>query len=109
MSSPQRGCQTRHGMNPSEEVRDSGQYVVNATESSLEEALNGFIGKFVGWPFTAAPGFLIDAYGSRTDVFASVVHTTPAKAEGREAGGFPVDGVAAVIDVSDNLGIENLR
>jgi hypothetical protein len=58
--------------------------------------------------FTAAPGFLVDGE-SRTEGFACVVHTTPAIQEGRDAGGLPADGVAAVIDAIDHLDLENLR
>src|SRR5207245_2716611 len=71
-------------------------------------ALNKFIGKFVGWPFAAAPGFVVDDDGNRTEAFACVIHTTPPNKDGRDSG-FPADGVAAVIDTSDNLDIEGLR
>jgi hypothetical protein len=96
-------------MRASAEVHQAAQEVVVAATASLADALNGFIAKFVGWPFTAAPGFVVDEDGNRTDAFVSVVHTTPAKIDGPNAGGFPADGVAAVIDASERLDLEGLR
>src|SRR5580700_10175238 len=95
-------------MDPSTALHDAAREVIAAPASSLTAVLNGFIVKFVGWPFTAAPGFLVNGE-SRTEIFACVVHTTPAIQEGRDAGGLTADGVAAVIDASDHLDLENLR
>src|SRR5947207_5681375 len=93
-------------MDVSQEVKRAAQDVIAAPPASLADALNVFVGTFVGWPFIAAPGFAVDDEGNRSDVFACVIHTTPAK-DG--AGGFPADSVAAVIDASENLGLEDLR
>ncbi len=96
-------------MDVSDEVHRSAQEVISAPAASLANALNTFIAKFVGWPFTAAPGFVVDDDGNRTDAFACVIHTTPARKDGRDAGGFPADGVATVIDAVENLDLEGLR
>ena len=76
--------------------------------SHTRATVNKFIATFLGWPFTASAGFVVDGE-SRTDAFACVVHTTPAHTEGPGEGGFPADGVAAVIDVSHDLDLANLR
>ena len=94
-------------MDMSQTVHQSAQEVIAARPTSLADALNTFVGTFVGWPFTAAPGFVEDYDGNRSDVFACVIHTTPAAKGGPV--GLPADGVAAVIDASENLGIEDLR
>ena len=94
-------------MDASQEVHQSAQEIIAAPPASLAAALITFVGTFVGWPFTAAPGFVVDDDGNRTDAFACVIHTTPARKDG--AGGFPADGVAAVIDASETLDLEGLR
>ena len=96
-------------MDPSQEVHAAAQQLCAATESTVAEALNGFIGKFVGWPFSAAPGFVVDADGNRTETFASVSYTTSRNVGGPHAEGFPADGVAAVIDAGENLDLDSLR
>jgi hypothetical protein len=93
-------------MDVSQEMRQAAQNVIAAPPDSFADALNGFVRTFVGWPFAAASGCAVDDDGNQSDVFASVIHTTPAK-DG--TGGFPADGVAAVIDASDNLDIDGLR
>jgi hypothetical protein len=89
-----------------QEMRQAAQDVTAASPDSFADALNGFVRRFVGWPFTAASGFAVDEAGNQSDVFASVIHTTPAK-DG--TGGVPADGVAAVIDASESLDINGLR
>ena len=94
-------------MDASQEVHQAAQEVIAAPPASLVDALNTFVRTFVGWPFTAAPGFVVDDDGSRTDAFACVIHTTPASKDG--ADGFPADCVGTVIDASENLNLEGLR
>jgi hypothetical protein len=96
-------------MNPSQEVHDSAQAVAGAAPGALVESLNTFIAKFVGWPFSCARGAVVDGDGNRTDELSCVVHTTPAYTDGPHAGAFPADGVAAVIDATETLGLEELR
>lgn len=94
-------------MDASQAVKQSAQEVIATPPASLADAVNIFVGTFVGWPFTAAPGFVVDDDGNRSDAFACVIHTTPTRKDG--AGGFPADGVVAVIDASENLGLKDLR
>src|SRR2546422_4494666 len=96
-------------MNSSQEVHYAAQQVAKAPGPSLVDALNAFIARFVGWPFPAAAGKIVDAAGNQTDTFACVVHTTPAITDGPHAGAFPADGAAAVIDASENLSLDALR
>ena len=96
-------------MDASEAVHQSAQAVIAEPAASFAYALNSFIAKFVGWPFSTARGFVIDEDGNRTDSFACVIHTTPARKDGPDAGGFPADSVAAVIDAIENLDLESLR
>ena len=65
--------------------------------------------QFVGWPFKAAAGFVRDRDGTRTEAFASVIHTAPENARGTDTGAFPADTVAAVVDACENLDLEGLR
>ena len=85
-------------MDLSQEVHDAAQHVTAATGTTLANALNGFIGRFVGWPFKAAPGFVRDRDGNQTETFASVIHTAPENTGGTDADAFRADAVAAVID-----------
>jgi len=96
-------------MNISQEVHAAAQQVINAPSSSLVDALNIFIGKFVGWPYSVAAGKIIDVTGSQTDTFACVVHAVPAITEGPHAGYIPADGAAVVIDANENLNLDTLR
>jgi hypothetical protein len=95
-------------VDPSRDVHDAAQEVVATPASSLADSLNKFIAKFVGWPFTVSTGFIVDGE-NRTDTFACVIHTTQRLKPVREADGLRADGVAAVIDASENLDLESLR
>jgi hypothetical protein len=95
-------------MNPSQEVYESAQRFAAADGCALAEALNAFIGQFVGWPFSVAAGQVVHGEGNRTAAFTSVVHTTPMAREGPCAGGFPADGVAAVLDAMEIIDIDAL-
>jgi hypothetical protein len=94
-------------MDVSQEVKRAAQDVIASPPASFADALNTFVSTFVGWPFTAAAGFVVDKDGNRSDLFACAIHTTPARKE--EPGGFPADGVAAVIDASETLSLDALR
>ncbi len=96
-------------MDVSGEVHHSAKVVVAEPAASFADALNTFIAKFVGWPFTTAQGFVVDEDGNRTDSFACVVHTTATRKDGQSASGFPADSVAAVVDAIENLDLESLR
>lgn len=98
----------RWQMDPSRAVHDAAREVLAAPASGFSERVNTFIATFLGWPFMASAGFVVDSE-SRTDAFACVVRTTPAHTEGHDADSFPADGVAAVIDASHDLDLANLR
>lgn len=95
-------------MDPSQAVHDAAREVLAAPVSGLTESVDKFIAKFLGWPFMVSAGFVVDRE-TRTESFPCVVHTTPARTEGPDAGGLPADGVAAVIDVTADLDLANLR
>jgi len=93
-------------MNTSEEIRQSGQALLDAQPGSISDALGSFVGKFVGWPFSVSRGFGTDDSGLRTEEFACVVHT----AAGTQPGvGIPADSIGAVIDASADLTIAELQ
>lgn len=96
-------------MNLSQEVRKVADEVVFAPASGLADALNRFIGRFVGWPFKVAPGFVWDHDGNRTEAFASVVYTESSGSPGMSHEGFPADSVAAAVNASEELDREKLR
>lgn len=93
----------------SESVYQAGRDLLVVPHASLAEALNRFVGTFVGWPYSAAAGFVVDHDGNRTESFACVVHVSPTHQDGCEGGGFLADGVAAVIDVTSTMDIDGLR
>lgn len=62
-------------MGLSQEVHDAGQEIASATEGTVQGTLNRVLGRFLGWPFEATPGYASDRDGNRTARFASVVHT----------------------------------
>ena len=95
-------------MDLSQTVHDAAQEVLAAPAPSLIEHLNTFVSQFIGWPFMVSPGFVVDGE-NRTDTFACVVHTSSVVKGGPNKGGFPSDGVAAVIDASESLNLEGLR
>lgn len=96
-------------MDPSQEVHDAARTVAQAPSGRLAQTLNAFVARFVGWPFSCSPGVAVDAEGNRSGEMSCVVHTTLAYTGGPNAGAFPADGVAAVIDASETLGLAELR
>jgi hypothetical protein len=90
-------------MELSQEVHDAGQEIAAATEGTVADTLNRVLGRFIGWPFEATPGYASDRDGNRTALFASVVRTAS------NADSIPADAVAAVIDVCDVLDLDGLR
>ncbi len=88
------------------DVHDAGEQVALATEPSLAGVLNGVLGRFLGWPFKATPGWVIDQDGGRTEVFGSVIHTPPITPSSSAHEGIPADTVGAVIDA--RYGIDDL-
>lgn len=96
-------------MHLSREVLEAGHEVVLAPKALLVDAVNAFIRKFVGWPFSARAGVVVDGEGNRSQEFACVVHTRPAGEDSCEAGELPADSVGAVIDVAETLDLDSLR
>jgi len=95
-------------MSLSQEVRDAAQAVVAATPATLIDALNGFIGRFMVWPFRTAPGFVRDYDGHLTERFAAVVHRVK-NGEAPDGDAFAADAVAAVIDACEVFDRDALR
>jgi hypothetical protein len=96
-------------MNLSRAALEAGQEVLAAPEASLADAVNTLVRKFVGWPFTANAGAVVDDEGNRTEEFGCVVHTVPTGGDERAVGPFPADGVAAVVDMTESLDAESLE
>jgi hypothetical protein len=96
-------------MKISQEVRKAADEVVSAPASGLAEALNRFIGRFVGWPLKVAPGFARDHDGNRTGAFASVVYAESRESPKMSHEGFHADSVAAVVDAYEELDRPKLR
>ncbi len=95
-------------MKLSQEMRNAADRVVSAHSPQIGDALNQFIGRFVGWPFKIASGFVRDRDGNRTEVFASVVFTEPGGSPEVATDGFPADTVAVVVDACEELDLEKL-
>src|SRR5574341_977327 len=89
-------------MDLSQEVYDAAQEVI-AGGPGLTDALNSFITRFLGWPFTAAPGSVRDTDGNSTEAFSGVIYTTAAHGAPNDDGAVPADSTAAVIDARERL------
>jgi len=96
-------------MELAQEIRNVADQVFSSREPALAQALNGFIGRFLGWPFRVGPGFARDRNGDRTEAFACVVHTESGGSATTGAEGFAADSVAAVVDACEELDVEKLR
>lgn len=96
-------------MTLSDEVRNAGKEVAAATFSNLADPLNAAIGQFLGWPYKTGPGSVIDAQGTKTEPFASVIYAAVEGNKDPAPNPIPADNVAAVIDVSERLDLEGLR
>lgn len=94
-------------MGLSEDAYQAAQDVIVASAATLPDELNKFIGGFIGAPFSAAPGSVQDGDGKETERFASVIHTGDGGA--CDTGAFAADSVAAVVDASGELTLENFR
>ncbi len=96
-------------MELSQQVHDAGQEVASATGLTLPGILNEVLGRFLGWPFKATSGCAVDRDGYKTETFASVVYTAPQGAAAPDPRAIPADTVAAVIDASESMDVENFR
>jgi hypothetical protein len=96
-------------MTLAEEVREAAQEVMAATEAPLSDALNRFVGAFIGWPFTVRPAIVEGLDGGRSAPFASVVRTEAGGGAVPDGGPVPADRAAALIDACEALTVDGLR
>lgn len=96
-------------MTLSEEVRNAGKAVAGAGFPDLADQLNAALGRFIGWPYKIASGAVIDAQGTKTETFSSVVYAAPEGGDGTAPNPIPADNAAAVLDASETLDFDGLR
>ena len=89
-------------------VYDVGQKLVAST-GSLPDALNETLNQLLGWPFRAARGFARDGEGQKTDIFGTLVYTASQSQPPSETANVNADNLACVIDVTESMGVEQLR
>jgi hypothetical protein len=93
-------------MTISDDVHAAGQQISSGAPESIGDVLNASLNRFIGNPFTAASGHVVDLVGATSNQFASVIHTNSSIDEPVAA---PSDTVAAVIDAHLDLTLERLR
>lgn len=89
-------------------VYDVGQKLVAST-GSLADALNETLNQLLGWPFRAARGFARDREGQKTDIFGTLVYSASQSQPPSETANVNADNLACVIDVTESMGVEQLR
>lgn len=95
-------------MTLSEEVKGAGQEVAETSFPLLAGKLNAAVAQFVGWPYEVQTAAIVDATGSKTPTFASVILTGDGASKIPD-GSVPADSAAVVIDVNETLDLEALR
>ncbi len=93
-------------MSISEAVQSAGAEISSAAPAAVADTVNDALNRFIGDHFSAGPGHIVDKVQARSQDFPTIIH------RGHRADG-PIsassDTVAAVIDVTDELTIEQLR
>jgi len=92
----------------SEQFLAAGQKLINASGSSIADALNQSLNGLLSFPFKTGPDSLVDSQGQRTCTFGTLIRTklNPSNANSVEV---PAEAAACVIDVSEALDLEGLR
>jgi hypothetical protein len=87
-----------------DDVHAAGAYVREAARAVLDQAITGFIGRFVAPAFSVSRAAIEDGEGVRTTEFSAVVHTGHAR-----DGVVCADDAAGAVYAVETLGISSLR
>lgn len=96
-------------MSLSEEVHEAGKQLFAATPATIADIINGALSRFIGGHFESDSGRVVDRDGKRSERFASVIHLPVKETDRPDPAAFPADGVAAVVDVRIDPGLEEFR
>ena len=92
-----------------QEIYDAGQEMARNRVASPSELLGNVLGRFLGKPFEAMPGIVVDSEGNSTDAFACVVCAKSEDIGPFDTDGIPADATAAVIDACEAMDLESFR
>jgi hypothetical protein len=96
-------------MSISNDAFESGKEIAVADPAVIEATVNNALNRFLGDDFRSVPGSLIDGTGRRSERFACIVCRTGRHDNLEALHPISADLVAAVLDVSEQLTLENLR
>ena len=94
-------------MDIADTMRDAARRVADAAPDAIGPALVEFVSLVARWPFAVSTGRVCDSDRARSDAFACVIHA--ASAQGVDVDAIPANAVAAVIDATGTLGMDELR
>jgi hypothetical protein len=86
-----------------DEMRQTGTEITAATGHDIADALNSGIEKFVGWPYRAVRGAVVDGDGTHTGAFGTVICARKQEVDSVHAEMIASDAAAAVIEVMESL------
>jgi hypothetical protein len=90
----------------SAEIRATAEQMIADSQvsgSQLEAALNGFLGKYLPWPYRVTSGKAFDSTGAESLEFESMIYVSPGA-----IGHIPADNLACAIAVHEKLGLAQL-
>jgi hypothetical protein len=104
-----------NGMNAepiSNQIRRRASELIEAARASgadLAASLNVFLNSFLVWPFLASPGIATNSEGHNAGQFGTLVYANSHSMADAVPQDIPADLLACAIDVSIEIGIEELR
>jgi hypothetical protein len=96
-------------MDVSQAIYEAGEEMASASGADVASELNQVLNRFLGWPFKAATGYATDSEGKKTECFGTIVYSTSDPSTPTKMVDVPADVVAAIIDVSDHMDLDNFR
>ena len=91
----------------SAEIRAAAEQMITDSQlpgAQLGAALNGFLGKYLPWPYRVTPGKAFDATGAESLEFESMIYASPSDSER-----IPADNLACAVVVHEKLGLVQLH
>jgi hypothetical protein len=96
----------------STQIRQVASDLIGASHASgvdLADSLNAFLTPLLAWPFRASSGIPIDPLGGNVGQFGTLVYANSPSLPGAALPNIPADLLACAVDVSAEIGIDELR